>query len=108
VTFFTLQVRRFPQGLTPETWETASTQSELLRDLHGSLLRIGPYQVGDWAQARGLKIYDIDNCWIRVPVEQGDLDAFGIEILKGEFDLTNLVTDNAKPSTVIALEVEEF
>jgi hypothetical protein len=108
MTFFTLQVRRFSSGLTEDQWETSATRSELLRDLDRPLLRVGPYQVSDWAKTRGLPVHYIDNCWIRVPLQQEDLDVFGVEILKGEFDLTNLAADDPEHSSIVALEVEEF
>jgi hypothetical protein len=108
MTFFTLQVRRYSSGLTPEQWEAYSTPSELVRDLKRPLLRLGPHVAAAWAKARDLPVYYIDNCWIRVPIKQEDLDAFGVEILKGEFDLTDLAADVPDHSSVVALEVEEF
>jgi len=108
MTFFTLQLRRFPDGMTPEQWETSSTRSELLRDLDHPMRRVGPYQVGDWAKARGLDIFYIDNCWLRVPVKEADLDAFSVEILKETPPPHHVVGSSEAMAGIVALEVEEF
>jgi hypothetical protein len=42
--------------------------------------RFGPYDLRDWATREHLKIYYVDNCWLRVPVQREKLIEFFQEL----------------------------
>ena len=59
-----------------QTLENAGLPNARKVGLSGLPYRFGPGDVSAWAAKSGIKIYYVDNCWIRVPITPKELEAF--------------------------------
>lgn len=59
-----------------QTLETSALPNTRQSSLSGLPYRFGPGDVSAWAEKRGIDVYYVDNCWVRVPVTATELAAF--------------------------------
>ncbi len=81
MTYYSLNVRAYPNPLSQQDLEAAVLSNAVVMKLDHVARDCGPYRLADWAKERGLPIYYVDNCWVRVPVGAEDLGVFLREIL---------------------------
>ncbi len=105
MTDMSLHVRAYPEVLPRERLESSDLKIPVAMSLPLLARSCGPYQLADWAKSRGLEVFYVDNCWVRVPVTGAALkaffsDALGVEINPEETGLD--LEDN------FMIEAEEF
>ena len=105
MTYYSLNVRAYPERLSTEKLEHYGLKNPVVLPLSHRERDCGPYRLADWAKTRGLEVFYVDNCWVRVPVHSADLRAFFREVLGSEDDLVGFVLD---PEGAYLIEAEEF
>lgn len=76
MTDMSLRVYHYPKDLTAEQLETPQHNLATLCSLDRYARHCGPYALQAWAVNLGLRVYHVDNCWVRVPVDKVALSAF--------------------------------
>ncbi len=86
MTDMSLHIRAYPEPVPRERLERPDWKSPVMMSLPLLARSCGPYQLSDWAKSRGLEVFYVDNCWVRVPVDGAALQAFFSEALGVEID----------------------
>jgi hypothetical protein len=107
MTYTTLSFRSYPLAVTPAELESYATKSETLRNLDHLAGSCPPHKLGEWAASKGLPVFYVDNCWVRVPVSVTQLDQFVDEMLRPATPEL-LVGEVGDAGGMIVLEAEEF
>jgi hypothetical protein len=102
MTYSSLNVRAYPTPLSQAELEAAGLGNAVVMKLDHVARDCGPYGLADWAKERGLPIYYVDNCWVRVAVSKQELWIFLADVL-GISQLEPL----ADPGPFL-IEAEEF
>ena len=59
-----------------QTLESSALPNTQQARLIGLPDRFGPGEVSAWAKRRGINVYCVDNCWVRVPITPDELGVF--------------------------------
>jgi hypothetical protein len=104
MTYFSLKIMTLPDGVTAEELERAPLDAPTVQDLGQHARACPPYRLSDWAKPRGIKLYYVDNCWVRAAVRGRDLPDFFRDVLKVEPDLS----PDIPPDGRYLIQAEEF
>ena len=84
MTYMSLKIRDYGSPLSQTQLEAADLDNAVLQSLSSYARKCGPYDLQRWAMLRGLAIFYVDNCWLRVPVKGLELRGFCREMLGAE------------------------
>ena len=82
MTAYSLRILEFPTGASSVELESSTLKADVAQALSRYADECGPYGLQSWAEARGHKLYYVDNCWVRARVRGRDIAAFLAERLK--------------------------
>ena len=102
LTYLSLTARAYAHDTSEEALQLPSTPSTRIWSPSTYSRDHGPGLLQPWAEARGLQVYWVDNCWMRVPVTEAELRSFISEVV-GE-----TLTSEAPADTRLMLEADEF
>jgi hypothetical protein len=106
MTYMSMNVRIYPGAEIPDDLKQLAVASTKIVDLDHLARISGPYHNCVWAMARGLSVFDEDNCWMFIAMRRHDLIEFNRDQLRGEADLSFL--DRYPDDTLYVVETEEY
>jgi hypothetical protein len=107
MTFSTISVEIYPATATPANMESCATKSTRLIDWEHRSRDCFPHQLSGWAQSRDIRVYFVDNEWVRVPVIAAQPGEFATEVLDVE-KAAYLVGKAADAEGVVVIEAEAY
>ena len=104
MTFMSMQLLDYPEGASREALETGGLATSRAQDFNSYARECRPYGLRAWAQARDIRLYYVDNCWVRAAVTGRQVQEFIDGVLQGAVKLA----DGVEADKRYLLEAEEF
>jgi hypothetical protein len=84
VTNMSMIVLEYPETLEQQQLEDPALNLASFELLADYARKCGPYRLAEWAKSRGLSIFYVDNCWVRVILSGMELREFYGDVLDAQ------------------------
>ena len=106
MTFFSKFLRAYPHELDATALTNPQIDNKVISHLEGLSERYSPFALSRWASEQGLGVFEIDPCWVRVPLSAAQVRVF-IRQFMSATDAAEAERDVVEGRNYL-LEVEEF